>query len=356
MVYAADLFGDLDLAAAACTARRVAAYPEGLLDAIAEFPSAPVCYTGALENHPHVLGAIPARRQLAGNGPDALALVRDPVLLADLLRANRLRFPDTRSEPNGVPVDGSFLRKPVASAGGRGIAIWRGGDDSSPAGWLWQRRIVGEPVAAVLALQGGEGRLLGVSRQLVGEPWCRARPFAYCGSVQWPLDLAPDTVRADFDALAAALARDAGLGGIVGVDGIVEADGHLTVIEVNPRPTASAELVERATGTSILATHLAAFGLRSPGHGPVGTAAAWAKAVLFTDRPLPIDAATIAGLAAVARAWSAADGWPALADIPRPGQVLPRGAPVVTVFACGFTPAAAEAELRRRVAAVSPPA
>ena len=54
-----------------------------------------------------------------------------------------------------------------------------------------------------------------------------------------------------------------------------------------------------------------------------------------------------------AKAWTEADGgWPALADIPRPGQTLPAGGPAVTLFAAGRTADDAIAELRGRVARV----
>jgi predicted ATP-grasp superfamily ATP-dependent carboligase len=48
--------------------------------------------------------------------------------------------------------------------------------------------------------------------------------------------------------------------------------------------------------------------------------------------------------------WTQADGgWPALADIPRPGQTIPAGAPVVTIFAVSRSADDATALLRERV-------
>jgi predicted ATP-grasp superfamily ATP-dependent carboligase len=42
-------------------------------------------------------------------------------------------------------------------------------------------------------------------------------------------------------------------------------------------------------------------------------------------------------------------GWPAMADLPRTGEVIRAGQPVVTVFASGKTVDGVEAELRQRV-------
>jgi uncharacterized protein len=350
-VYAADLFGDRDLVAAVAAAARVERYPDGLVEAAAAFPAAPWCYTGAVENHPHVIERLTTARPLAGNSLAVLRHVRDPAALASVVGAAGLRVPDTRRSPAGLPTDGSYLQKPIASAGGRGIGAWRvqGG---GAQGFVWQQWISGEPLSAVLALAGTSGRLVGVSRQLVGSPWCRAAPFAYAGSVRLPPAAVPAAVGEGFAALARALARLGGLAGIVGADAILEPDGRLTVIEVNPRPTASAELCERATGASMMATHLAAFGYESaqPLHDGIDTI--WSKAILFAAGPVAIDAGLLARLDALATPWTRADGRPALADIPRSGQTIRAHAPMITVFARGHSGEESTAELQRRVAAV----
>lgn len=350
-VHAADLFGDGDLAAVAASTRRVARYPDGLVEAAAAFPDAPWCYTGAVENHRHVIARVSAVRPLAGNGVTAVHRVRDPAALAALVRTAGLCFPDTFAAPCDVPTDGTFLCKPLASAGGRAIAPWTAADTPATPGFVWQRCVAGEALSAVLALTDHDSRLLGVSHQLVGAPWCRAARFAYTGSI-WirPADV-PATARAQFETLAAALARHAGLRGIVGVDAIIDREDRVTVIEINPRPTASAELVERATGESILGTHLAAFGLGSPVsvHSSPPGDPIWSKAILFTADPVTIDDPMLDRLRALCGPWTDADGLPAMADIPRPGQVLRCGAPIVTAFARGHTATESIAELRRRI-------
>lgn len=351
-VYAADLFGDSDLAAVAAATRRVEHYPDGLVGAAATFPDAPWCYTGAVENHLDVIDQVTMARPLAGNASAAVRRVRDPAALARVVHAAGLRYPETRTTAADVPVDGSFLRKPAASAGGRGITPWTGGRADDAHRFVWQRRIAGEPVSAVFALTRDAGRLVGLSRQLVGPQWCHGAPFAYGGSIRIPLDAVSPAVREHLAALAAALASRCGLMGIVGVDAVLEADGRLTVIEVNPRPTASAELCERATGESIMATHLAAFGYRSPAPAHRGVETIWSKAIVFAAAPVTVDVRLLEHLGTLADPWTCSDGRPALADIPRPGHVIRAHAPVITVFACGQTECASAAELRRRVDAV----
>jgi len=257
-VYAADLFDDLDLRAAAtataCVRDLAGGYPSGLVAAARSFPAAAFCFLGALENHPDVIRAIARDRTLLGSPPASLAGVRDPWSLQRLVRHAELASPECHADPRGLPRDGSFLAKPVAGAGGRGIVPWQPTTPTPPHATVWQRRIVGTAWSASYIVSAAGSRLLGASRQLLGLPWCHARSFAYCGSIDEPLAGLPAAVRRQFTDLGAALAG-CGLRGAVGADAVVDAAGVVWVVEVNPRPCASMELIERATGESIADAH-----------------------------------------------------------------------------------------------------
>jgi predicted ATP-grasp superfamily ATP-dependent carboligase len=151
-----------------------------------------------------------------------------------------------------------------------------------------------------------------------------------------PLERLHDRVRDDLQRLGRLLVESFGLVGAVGVDFILGADESITVIEINPRPTASMELVERTTGASIAGAHLAACGFPPPATPTVAAAAGiWSKAILFAARDLTIDGPLLDRLHRLALPWTHDDGWPALADIPQPGQTIARGRPVITIFARG---------------------
>jgi uncharacterized protein len=378
-VHAADLFCDLDLQAIATAAVPAASgigdaatgYPRSLIAAAAGFPpSAAWCYTGAIENHPDLIDAIAGVRSLAGNTSDVIRPLRDPVHLTAAASAAGLSFPETRPSPDSVPLDGSWLVKPRAGAGGRGIRRWTRAvaDDHAMhhatveiQHHIWQRFTSGTPLSASFCFTQGVTQLLGVSRQLIGEPWCHAGPFAWCGAVT----INSDGSRPDHERLVASLAR---LGdvlaerfrpvGLVGLDLLVDAAGHITVIEVNPRPTASMELFERSGAGSIAGRHLAACGWATPSAITIGQplplpASTWAKAVLFASQPTPVTQPLIDRLTCETAPWTQADGcWPAIADIPCPGQTIAAGAPVVTIFATAPTADQALAGLRDRVARI----
>jgi predicted ATP-grasp superfamily ATP-dependent carboligase len=182
---------------------------------------------------------------------------------------------------------------------------------------------------------GGRSWLLGVTRQLVGETWLHAAPFHYCGSVG-PLPLGP-ALRQAFDDLGAALVAGFGLQGLFGVDCVLR-EGAPWPVEVNPRYTASVEVLEYATGVPALALHRRAFepdAAVPPARE--GIAPVVGKAVLFARAPLSFPAWP----------WIRGEGMPGLADIPRAGERIEAGKPVVTVFAAEFTVARCEDVLRQ---------
>jgi predicted ATP-grasp superfamily ATP-dependent carboligase len=138
-----------------------------------------------------------------------------------------------------------------------------------------------------------------------------------------------------------------GLRGLFGVDLIVS-DGVPWTIEVNPRYTASVEVVELATGRALVAEHARAFGVEPPGRdvppgprpGCVGKVVVYAKrSFAWPDWPLAIP-------------WRLADPWalPRYADVPAAGTEFGPGDPVLTLIEGSDGAAECARRLRRRVA------
>lgn len=351
-VFTADLFGDHDLREFADGVATISPYPKGVHDAVAGFPVAPVLYTGAFENFPSVIEELAMTRPLVAASSRSLARARSPDALASALGDAGLFFPETLTGRSGVPVDGSWLAKPRASAGGHGITPWFGATtDDTPT--LWQKRIAGRRFSVAFALRQRQHEVLALSRQLIGCRWCNGSSFAYCGSVDHDPQAVDSRVRDQLARLGEVLATVFDLEGLVGADLILDASWQLWVIEINPRPTASMELVERATGVSLAARHVATFGITSPVTPPQwprhGT---WAKAILFANDDVTFDEAILTAVTERAAHWTMSDGWPAVADIPQPPCPIPRGAPVCSVFAHDRSPRESLAKLRHRVAAV----
>ena len=332
-----DLFADADLQAR-CPARRLAArdYPQGFVQAAASAPVGPWIYTGGLENRPALVTDLARGRTLWGNDAPALARVRSPFALQRLLRAAKVPCPAARQPAAGLP--GCWLLKPLSGAGGTGIRVWTGRATPPPRKQqvYLQEYIEGEAWAAVYLGDGEQARLLGVTRQLVGEAWLRARPFHYCGSVG-PLAPSPQLQHA-LEHLGSGVAGGSRLRGIFGIDCVVR-DYVPWPVEVNPRYTASVEVLEHTLGIPALAWHRQVFESTVPAPPPAerATGVIVGKAVLFARAPLtfPADGPWLRVLHQPA----AIHDLPAFADIPHVGQQIPRGRPVLTLFARDATEA-----------------
>ena len=332
-----DLFADADLAAS-CQAHRVdpGTYPEALATIAADLPPLPWLYTGALENRPDLVDRISERHRLLGNPGATLRVARDPLALAEAATDAGLVAPEIQIDPAGLPIDGSWLRKPLASAGGRGIVPWLGQDVRRRPGY-YQRRVDGLPASAVFVGGRTGARCLGVTRQFVGNGSNR---FAYRGSLApWPVG---DDVRAQVERLGNAVARRFGLVGLFGLDLILE-EGTAWPIELNPRYSASVEVLEWSLGRSLLAEHLRAAGSEVPTQGrEVVPARFAAKAVVFAGRTFCWPSDEPVGPFDPAR-------FPEVADVPRSGTEFRPGDPVLTAFARGDSPTECRRELAERI-------
>ncbi len=234
---------------------------------------APVLIAGDLENHPKLLDAIAFDRDLIGCSPDAVRSVRSPGALADLPAIPGIRFLETRGGAAlglrlkrlalGLFSRRRYLRKPVASYHGQGIAWWTPATPVGHDGYL-QQYARGLPLSAVFKADGWSAILVGVTEQLVGEPAFGAPDFAWCGAVG-PVQLGEKSRHA-LNQLAVALTQRHDLRGVFGIDFIQDFRGRLCPVEVNPRYPESTDLLERATRSAALLRGVAPVSSSSAKH------------------------------------------------------------------------------------------
>jgi predicted ATP-grasp superfamily ATP-dependent carboligase len=345
--WTADLFADADLAAR-CPARRVNRYPADLEYVAREAPPGPWMYTGALENHPELVDRMAAERTLWGNAEDSLRQVRDPWMVRDALAADGLPAPDLHTNPMNLP-PGVWMRKLRRSAGGMHLQRietrarkFRKTSAAHPdAGIYYQQFVPGIPTSAVFVAARGRAVLLGATRQLVGEPWTGARGFQYAGSIG-PMPLS-ESDRESWRRIGNCLARRFSLTGLFGVDAVANSEGIFPV-EVNPRYTASIEVLERSPGTAAFALHAAVCQQGRLPEAPSAVSPEFCgKAVIYARHSGP------AGEPFWDFVRQANDGsrWPAAADLPNRGEHFRIGHPVLTLF----ERASSEADVLQRLRA-----
>ena len=216
--------------------------------------------------------------------------------------------------------------KPRKSSGGKGIQHWKPGQQVPGTHFLEEYLQDATTYAAVYVALGNKTHLLGISRQLTGEPWLHGPgQFSYSGSIG-PVEF-PEAVELQLQMLGEILAKaDPQLRGLFGVD-FLYLDHAIILLEVNPRYTASVEIIELANSIPTMLLHAQAFGFESDYtlqiscHGKLGKAIYYAPC----DFSMP------------ALDWQVADGYtiPKLADITPLGTFITRGTPVCTFFATG---------------------
>lgn len=338
-VIALDAYGDLDLR---CVAECVAVPSDGSgrFDQMAAarasrgIEAGAVAYVSSFENAPDAVATLARGRTLLGNSPAVLRRVRDPLVLARAVARLGASTPAVRASAPAATDATRWLLKPRRSGGGHGIVKWMRGM-AVPRTSIVQERIRGEAGSVIFAADGARIATLAITRQLFGDAAFGANRFAYCGSILEPhrpllLERATE--------LASLVAREFELRGACGIDFVARGDVPFA-IEVNPRPTASMELVERATGESIWLAHIAACeGSLAPSLAPhrENTVPAYGKAVLYARRLVVLGDTT---------RWLDDND---VRDIPAPGERIARGSPICTIFACGRTSALCYAALVRQ--------
>jgi len=362
----ADLYADDDLREIA-DVLPLQTYPRDLLPAVRQVPGIAWMYTGALENQPRLVTKISEGRELWGNPPEVLAIVRDPRKIHDFLTAADIAHPAVRSDTSPPPADGRWLVKPLYGSGGRAIQLWNQSTiavTTLDEPHYFQQLVHGIPLSALFVAARGETHLVGVTRQLVGRRMLNAPRYGYCGS--WGPQVLEIDVTEQIRRIGQVLAERSGLRGLFGCDLIW--DGRLVqLIEINPRYTSSVEVFERACDVGLLDWHRRACKSfcepvasprgdaipqqvkreEPPGlQGRLSRSRVVAKAILF------------AGESFITPDFDACEptralcGSGFLADRPAPGTYIEAGQPVCTILAGSDNERTCLRQLTRRVQSV----
>ena len=352
--HAVDRFADRDLAKL-CPVTLVEDYPAGLERAARHYPPMPWIYTGALENCPELVDRIACGRPLYGNPGEVLTRVRDPWRVAEVLRSGGWEAPRLSPTPDRVATL-RWVCKPLHSAGGNRMRFAdprragvggtsRPQHKKDPAGGscYYQEFIEGLPCSGAFVAAGGTSQLLGMTQQLVGCDWAGADGFRYVGSIGLPSW--KTSVLRQAENIGETLARHFRLRGLFGVDFILQGE-RLWTIEVNPRYTASLEVLERGTPLRVIEHHVRACRdkelaeIRGAGETPAQTL--WGKAICYAlaDLQFPESVAALCRFAGL--------NLTEISDLPQGMTGIPAGQPIITVWAEGGTSEEVVARLAER--------
>ena len=370
-VVAADLFADTDLQQLAETIQVAPSeYPQALADLVrqgkANVGADAWMYTGCLENYPLLVHEMSGQLTLLGNNADVIDKARDPLCLARIFATEGISFPRIANIEQITETSSNascWLLKPFLSGGGHDVRYFEQATWSAPSPTrklYLQQFIEGQPHSAVFMASHESCDLIGVTRL-----WCerdlypnaRQNAFRYSGSTG-PV-LLNQSLTCQWQQIGDAVVRHAGLRGVFGVDAIVAASnvesasnsdsagGHAPVIwpiEVNPRYTASVEVLERSLNISLLARHVRVWTGQTKTDTFVSDSrsdATWihGKRILYASRSAIFDRSLYDSLLG----WQADEEMRQIADQPRLGTKVGANAPICTLIAGART--AAEVEL-----------
>ena len=272
----------------------------------------------------------------------AIDLVRDPRTFFATLDHLGLRHPPVRRHQ---PITDPHLWLAKRSGGAGGLDVVPAEEVASGRVPLrpdtyFQRREAGTPMSALFVADGRSARLLGINRQLVRGTG--ARPWTWAGAIGSLPDAPPADRLADMlDALVPAF----GLRGLCSLD-LLDDAGRLSLLEVNPRPSASMAVHDERWPGGLVRAHLDGVAGRLPSARASHRGSAPSlrgQQVVFAREGAVVDEA-------LSDAWLAD---PAIHDVPRAGLRLSPGDPVCSVSAQGDDERVVAARLAARAEAVA---
>jgi uncharacterized protein len=334
-VFTIDFFGDLDQKQIVenYSLLRDFNFPfkaESLIEASCRFNFDSLVYISNFENFPDLIEKLPSHVKISGNTPETLRRVRDWRLLRKFMTDSNIPFPETLlpGEEEKVIGQKGWLLKPTNSGGGSRIKPWEGERLSETQ--VIQRYVEGIHASASFLANGQEGLLIGLSTQLIGVNELGATGFTWCGNIL-PLPLPKAAylrLLKRLENYISLLSAHFKLKGACGIDFIISGEpserSEPYVIEVNPRYTASMELVEEAYGLNVYSLHNMAV----EGRLPAFSIAAqddntfYGKGIVFAKKDIEI---------------KNTEGWRkrGIRDIPFKGDIILERHPVCTIMVKG---------------------
>lgn len=336
-----DCFADYDLVEQCQAQLLKTGYPESALHLLAQAPMGPVLYTGGLENYPQFLEQVQELLPIAGITGASLKKCRDVADWSEFLGRKGLRVPKVL--PSGVPPLKQllWLAKPEKSGGGKGIFK---SQTAAEPGYFLQEFIKGQSKSAIFCF-GMEGpRLLGTSLQIPPQEWLHSTQFQYSGNIG-PLEPCLKE-KQELEQIAHHLTEYCQPKGLLNLDYILAGD-RVVPLEINPRYSASMELIEYSTGQSLICQHLEASGWHhlATHESPTlpQSMLLLGKAIYYSPAPFKFPA-SFKGYSQKKDCWQI----PEFADIPHPNQKIEANQPVLTIFGNGSTPDEVLANLEKQ--------
>ncbi|MBU6996402.1 MAG: ATP-grasp domain-containing protein [Theionarchaea archaeon] len=312
---AVDFFGDLDLESVCRTIslrRRFGVSlgsfsPYFFLRGARLVDADCLIFVSPLENYPHILQRFSECYEIIGNNAETVKKVREWKSVCQVCSQHNIKVPRTCNGHN-------YIVKPKKSGGGMKI--------HRLSSYVIQELVKGEPYSVSFLGDGENAQVLSVNEQLIGRGEFGAREFWYCGNIT--PGFPGEHARAVVDSMCTTMTRHFGLKGSCGIDFVVDPNGNPYVMEINPRPQATLELLERVYGRNMVVLHENAVrGILDVSSAQPSALRTWGKAIVYAERNITMPDTS---------EWLFYS-W--IKDIPHPAESILKSEPICTVVADG---------------------
>lgn len=243
-VWVADCFGDKDTLDVAERWQQIPPFSKLtlaiFLQALAELTQGESCILIAgsgVELYYPLLNYLPDNIQLLGNSSLTIKRIKTPFLFFSLLKQLNLPYPHTQFEQ---PQDKeNYLIKSAFGLGGSHIQLLSDGINTNKG--YFQHLVAGDSGSVLILANGEDAQIISINQQFVSPH--KDMPFRL-GSIETPWEIS-ENHRQQLEQAANKITAKTKLLGLNSIDFIISEDNELQLLEVNPRPSASAELINK---------------------------------------------------------------------------------------------------------------
>ncbi len=240
-VWVADCFGDQDTLATVERYHQIAPIhqlsEQHILNSFSILSQGEACLLicgSGIEQHYSMLNKLPSNITLMGNDATTINIIKTPSLFFTLLTKLSLSYPETQYDQ---PNDSQWLAKSASGIGGVHIQPLQAHQYNEDI--YFQRYIKGSSGSILFIANGQQAQTLSINRHYL-QP-SMATPFRL-GSIISPWDISKQH-QYYLEQAANKITTEIGLQGINSLDFILSEEGQVFLLEVNPRISASAELL-----------------------------------------------------------------------------------------------------------------
>jgi predicted ATP-grasp superfamily ATP-dependent carboligase len=314
-VWVADCFGDQDTLS--CSERWQAVPPMSTLSAqqalslITRLSNGEECLLicgSGIEKYYPFLSLLPDHIHYIGNSEHTIQTLKSPRLFFSLLDKLKLPYPQTFFS---APTSNSKHYIAKSASGMGGIHIEKLDNKKFNDDYYYQQFIEGQSGSVLFISNGSQSQLISINKQSLSSHPLRAFCLA---SIESPWALEPHH-RSYLLTAINELTVATQIMGLNSLDFIVSKDNNIFILEINPRPSASAELYPDPS--SLLQSHIDACQGKEISLPSIPTSLSALHHTLFADTNLMIPPDM---------------NWPEMChDLPRAGTKINQNEPICTI-------------------------